>query len=179
MKKLFLSILVLCSLLGGNAYANSFTINENDKFGCSSSGGSYLITILKKYDDNYFVIQKKLRGKYVNFASFSSSSLEFLWFDEKGFLTAETLMQENDKYSNFMFLVNPTKEQKPSFGSKKSKFNNKRIGEIQTLDLSEDELKNEIEVHNFKLSIIGEILASEENIEKQGVDTVTVYCRKR
>ena len=69
MIKKLLGIIVQGLLLSGNAYANSFTINENDKFGCSSSGGSYLITILKKYDDNYFAIQKKLRGKYINWIS--------------------------------------------------------------------------------------------------------------
>ena len=61
MKKLFSMILVICSLLGGNAYASSFAINENDKFECSWSEGNFLITILNKYNDNYFAIQKKIK----------------------------------------------------------------------------------------------------------------------
>ena len=165
-------------MLSVNAYGNSFIINENDKFECSWSEGNYLIKILKKYDDKYIVIQKKLNDKYyVHFGSLNGKYLEFLWSIKKDFLTSEMIIKKNDKYLNLVFVVKPTIEQARNFESKKSKFDNKKFDKIQILDLSEDELKNEIDVHNSKLSIFNEIFSSKENI-KQFVNTSEINCRK-
>ncbi len=166
MKKLFLCIF-LGLLLSVNTYADSFTINENDKFECSWSEGNFLITILKKYNNNYFAIQKKIDDiNRVTFGSFNGEYLEFLWFINKDFLNSEMFMKENDKYLKLSLVVKPTKEQTINLESKKSKFDNKQFDKIQTLDLSEDELKNEIEVHKFKLSILHDIVGSDENMIK-------------
>ena len=178
MKKILLIIFVSL-LVSVNAYASSFAINENDKFECSWSEGNFLITILKKYNDNYFAIQKKIDDiNRVTFGSFNGEYLEFLWFINKDFLNSELFTKENDKYLKFVLVVKLTKEQIINLESKKSKFDNKQFDKIQTLDLSEDEFKNEIEVHNFKLSIMDDIVGSDENMKKQGVTSGQVNCIK-
>ena len=45
--------------------------------------------------------------------------------------------------------------------------------------LTEDELQNEIKVHNHRLSIVTDIMGSEEKLKNQGLDAITSTCRKR
>lgn len=157
--------------------ANSFTLNENDRFGCRASGGGYVLTIKKKYSDNYFVLENKIRGrKDLMFASFGGDSLEFITIDEKKNLTTHLFTLEDDKYIDFWFLVSLTKEEIKSLDKYKSYFDYPRKNPPK---FSEEQLQNEIEVHNHRVSIIGDIMNSKEKLEKQGLATHTTYCRKR
>ena len=64
--------------------ASSFTLNENDRFGCTAEAGSYVITLKKKFSDNYFAIENKIRGrKDLGFARFTGDSLESFWIDDE------------------------------------------------------------------------------------------------
>ena len=157
--------------------ANSFTLNENDRFGCTASGGGYLLTIKKKYSDNYFVIENKIRGrKDLMFARFTGTSLESFIIDETKTLNTHLFTPEDDKYTDWWFLVSLTKEEIKSLDQYKSFFDYPRKNPPK---FSEKQLQNEIEVHDHRVSIIGNIMNSKEKLEKQGLATLTTYCRKR
>ena len=114
MKKLL--FILLFGLLYSNIAipnANSFSLNENDRFGCTAEAGGYAITIKKKFSDNYFAIENKIRGrKDLGFARFTGDSLESFWIDdETNDLKVHLLTPEDDKYTDWWFLVSLTKEE--------------------------------------------------------------------
>ena len=46
-------------------------------------------------------------------------------------------------------------------------------------NLTEEELIKEIELHDKKLEILGNIINSEEKVQNQGMTSVTLICKKR
>ena len=160
--------------------ANSFTLNENDRFGCTAEAGSYVITIKKKFSDNYFAIENKIRGrKDLGFARLTGDSLESFWIDDQtNDLKVHLLTPEDDKYTDWWFVVSLTKEEIESLAQYNSFF---YVGKGRNYlpIFTEEQLQNEIDIHNQRVSIIGEIMNSEEKLQKQGLITVTSYCRKR
>lgn len=179
MKKLLITLLF--SLLYSSiaiSNANSLTLNVNDKFGCTATGGSYVLKILKKYSDNYFLLEYKRGSPQVAFAVLGDNSLESFWVDETNTLKVHMFMPEGDKYSDFMFLVDPTPAEVASLKFHVSKFGiDKRYYPKQIL--TDEELQNEIKVHNQRLSIVSNIMNSEEKLQNQGLITVNSFCRKR
>ena len=53
------------------------------------------------------------------------------------------------------------------------------ITKIPRFNLTNEELKKEIELHDQKLAIIGNIINSEEKVQNQGMTSVTLICKKR
>ena len=159
--------------------ANSFSLNKNDRFGCTADAGGYAITIKKKFSDNYFAIENKIRGrKDLGFARFTGDSLESFWIDdETNDLKVHLLTPEDDKYTDWWFLVSLTKEEIESLAQYKSFF---YVGKGRNYlpIFTEEQLQNEIDIHSSRLSIISEIMNSKEKLEKQGLITVTSKCKK-
>lgn len=159
--------------------ANSLELNVDDRFGCRATGGSYyVLKILKKYSDNYFLLEYKRGSPQVAFAVLGDTSLESFWVDETNTLKVHMFTLDGDKYSDWMFLVQPTPAEIASLKFHVSKFGiDKRYYPKQIL--TEGELQNEIKVHNHRLSIVSNVMGSEEKLKNQGLITVDSTCRKR
>lgn len=159
--------------------ANSLALNVDDRFGCRATGSTYILKILNKYSENYFLLEYKIRGyPQVGFAVLSDTSLESFFVDETNVLKVHMFNRDGDKYSDFIFMVDPTPAEITSLKFHVSKFGiDKRYYPKQIL--TEDELQNEIKVHNQRLSIVTDIMGSEEKLKNQGLDAITSTCRKR
>ena len=157
--------------------ANSSTLNIDDRFGCRATGSTYILKILNKYSENYFLLEYKIRGTpRVGFAVLSDTSLESFWVDETNVLKVHMFNRDGDKYSDFIFLAEPTPAEVASLKFHVSKFS--KLYNTKQM-LTEDELQNEIKVHNHRLSIVTDIMGSEEKLKNQGLDAITSTCRKR
>tara|TARA_B100000787_G_scaffold21568_1_gene14610 strand:- start:77 stop:1153 length:1077 start_codon:yes stop_codon:yes gene_type:complete len=167
---------------------SSLNLNENDKFACRKDGVSSIIKILEKYEDNYVILYTKFRGnKFLSFGRFTDESLEFFSLEgaiqkgDKGkeFLTINMLTPPVDeKLSYWLFTVSLTDEERNELKKYGTKFD-RVITKIPRFNLTNEELKKEIELHDQKLAIIGNIINSEEKVQNQGMTSVTLICKKR
>ena len=169
--------------------SSNSTLNlvENDKFACRKDGVSSIIKILERYEENYVVLYTKFRGnKFLNFGRFTGESLEFFSLEKtykksgnEAFLTINMLTPPVDeKLSYWLFTTSLTDEERNELKKYVTKFD-RVVSTIPKFNLTEEELIKEIELHDKKLEIIGNIINSEEKVQNQGMTSVTLICKKR
>ena len=169
--------------------SSNSTLNlvENDKFACRKDGVSSIIKILERYEENYVVLYTKFRGnKFLSFGRFTGESLEFFSLEKtykksgnEAFLTINMLTPPVDeKLSYWLFTVSLTDEERNELKKYGTKFD-RVVSTIPKFNLTDEELIKEIELHDKKLEIIGNIINSEEKVQNQGMTSVTLICKKR
>ena len=166
---------------------SSLNLVENDKFACRKDGVSSIIKILERYEENYVVLYTKFRGnKFLNFGRFTGESLEFFSLEKtykksgnEAFLTINMLTPPVDeKLSYWLFTVSLTDEERNELKKYGTKFD-RVVSTIPKFNLTDEELIKEIELHDKKLEIIGNIINSEEKTQNQGMTSATLICKKR
>ena len=167
--------------------SSSLNLVENDKFACRKDGVSSIIKILERYEENYVVLYTKFRGnKFLSFGRFTGESLEFFSLEKtykksgnEAFLTINMLTPPVDeKLSYWLFTVSLTDEERNELKKYGTKFD-RVVSTIPKFNLTEEELIKEIELHDKKLEILGNIINSEEKVQNQGMTSVTLICKKR
>jgi hypothetical protein len=170
--------------------SSSLNLVENDKFACRKDGVSSIIKILEKYEENYVVLYTKFRGnKFLSFGRFTGESLEFFSLERtfkksgnEAFLTINMLTPPVDeKLSYWLYTVSLTDEEMNELNDLKkyrTKFD-RVFDKIPKFNLTDEELIKEIEFHDKKLDILGNIINSEEKRQNQSMTSVTLICKKR
>ena len=175
------TIITLLFLLIFTKIANSFEIKKDSFFFCKDELGSTGIKILKRFDENFLILQSTINGnKWVNFANFTGDAIEYVSI-EKGFLTMVMLskmLSEDRKltYYTVVFQLKPEQISKTKI-NKKSKYDKlfEKIRHYDLKSLDTKELEKKINIHNIKLDVLGELL-TEQNIEAQGIVSRTMNC---
>ena len=156
--------------------SGSLNLTENDKFICRKDGVSSIVKILETYYDKYVVLYTEFKGnKFLNLGTYTDRGLEFLSL-EKTFLTANMITLD-EKLSYWMFVANLTAEEHIDLKKYTTKFD-KVAGRKLKFNLNDEELLKEVEFHNKKIEILGNILQSEEKVQNQGITTTTLICTK-
>ena len=172
MKK-FILIIVFISFSYNLSYASFFSLN--DKFICRKDGVSSITKILETYYDKYVVLYTEFKGnKFLNLGTYTDKSLEFVSL-EKTFLTANMITLD-EELSYWMFVANLTAEEHIDLKKYTTKFD-KVAGSKLKFNLTDDELLKELEFHNKKIEILGNILQSEKKVQNQGIATTTLICK--
>ena len=84
----------------------------------------------------------------------------------------------DEKLSYWLFTASLTDEERNELKKYGTKFD-RVVSTIPKFNLTDEELIKEIELHDKKLEIIGNIINSEEKIQNQGMTSVTLICKKR
>ena len=150
---------------------------ENDRFTCRKDGVSSIIKILEIYYDRYVVLFTEFNeNRFLNLGTYTAESLEFISL-EKNFLTVNMITPPVDgKLSNFIFTVKLTNEELIELKKYATKFDKVDSGKFE-FNLTDEELSGEIDLHNKKIEILGNIMNSEEKLQNQGMTSTTLICK--
>ena len=175
------TIIILIFFLICTKETYSFENKTGSVFLCKDEIGSTRIEILKKFNENFLILQSVIKdNKWVNFASFTGNAIEYVSV-EKEFLTMvmiSNMLSDDEKltYYTVVFQLKPEQISKTKI-NKKSKYD-KLLEQIQDYELKElsfEELENEIMIHNVKVDLLGELL-TKKNIEAQAIVSRTMNC---
>ena len=157
-------------------------ILDQKKYVCKTDSnlGMTEVSILKKYDSSYVIVSENMGFgmELVNFASIINDNLFYFSVDGafETITMGDLLPVENNKRKFFSSTFLLSSDQSSIMQSNITRFDN-APNKIKTLDLTKDEINQEIEIFKNKKKVLDKIFSqSAEKIDEQSLGTSIFYC---